>query len=61
MRKQGFLIAVITMLKGTIAKNYNVTAIPTTFYVNGQGIIEEIAYGLVDAASLERKFKQLIP
>lgn len=43
------------------AQKYNIAPIPTTFFVNNEGIIEDIVLGLVDPQTLESKFKQLLP
>jgi peroxiredoxin len=47
--------------EGSVSKNYQVQALPTTFFINPQGIIEEIVIGgPMSEALLEIRIKELI-
>lgn len=56
----GFTFPVLLDDQGEVAKAYRITPIPTTFFVNGDGIIADKVTGLIDPQTLEAKFKQLI-
>ncbi len=56
----GFAFPVLLDEKGEVAKRYQVQSIPTTFFVNREGIIVDKTLGLVDRQTLENKFKKLI-
>jgi thiol-disulfide isomerase/thioredoxin len=45
--------------KNSVADQYRVLAIPTTFFVNKDGIIVDKVMGLTDPKTLESKFKNL--
>jgi cytochrome c biogenesis protein CcmG/thiol:disulfide interchange protein DsbE len=45
--------------KGEVATTYKVQAIPTTYFVNGDGKVVDVVLGLVDTKTLEKKFKDL--
>lgn len=59
--KYGFTFPILLDEKAEIAKTYGIHPIPTTFFVNGDGIIVDQVTGLIDPVSLENKFKQLLP
>ena len=56
----GFAFPVLLDEKGEVANRYQVQSIPTTFFVNREGIIVDKVLGLVDPQTLENKFKKLI-
>jgi peroxiredoxin len=45
--------------KNSVAERYQAQAIPTTFFVNKNGIIVDKIIGLTDSKGLESKFKNL--
>lgn len=45
--------------KGTVSEAYQVLAIPTTFFVNADGVIENKIIGLASQQKLEAGFRNL--
>lgn len=56
----GFTFPVLLDEQAEVARRYGIRPIPTTFFVNADGIIMGQVIGLVDSQSLEEKFKQLL-
>lgn len=56
----GFDFPVLLDPEGTVSELYQIRPIPTTFFVNGKGIIVDQVIGVVDSRDLESKFKRLI-
>ncbi|MBJ6362534.1 TlpA family protein disulfide reductase [Paenibacillus sp. MAHUQ-46] len=56
----GFSFPVLLDLDGSVTQRYQVKPIPTTFFVNGKGIITDQVIGAVDPQDMERKIKRLI-
>ena len=42
------------------SRDYNVTALPTTAFIDGQGVVREISTGMVSKAVLEDRIERLI-
>lgn len=60
-KEYGFMFPVLLDEKGAVSQQYGILPIPTTFFVDGDGVIVEQVTGLVDPKSMEAKFKQLLP
>ncbi|ETT40477.1 MULTISPECIES: TlpA family protein disulfide reductase [Paenibacillus] len=57
----GFQFPVLIDEKGEVAQKYAIRPIPTTLFVNSEGIIIEQVIGLVDPQTMESKFRRLLP
>jgi thiol-disulfide isomerase/thioredoxin len=57
----GFEFPVLLDKKGKVSEIYQVSTIPTTYFVNDEGIITDKVIGLLDPKALENKFAGLIP
>ncbi|MGD9596652.1 TlpA disulfide reductase family protein [Wolinella succinogenes] len=44
-----------------ITKRYGVVAIPTTFFINPQGVITDVLYGESDRLGLEKRTHNILP
>ncbi|NHN33294.1 TlpA family protein disulfide reductase [Paenibacillus agricola] len=56
----GFTFPVLMDVEAEVAKKYQISPIPTTYFINKEGIIVDKLLGLTDPDSLDNKFKQLI-
>ncbi len=56
-----FQFPVLIDEKGEVAQKYAIRPIPTTLFVNSEGIIIEQVIGLVDPQTMESKFRRLLP
>jgi cytochrome c biogenesis protein CcmG/thiol:disulfide interchange protein DsbE len=54
-----FIFPVLLDKKGLAANKYGIQAIPTTFFVNREGVIVDKIIGVADPATLEQKFEKL--
>ncbi len=52
-------IPMIADIRGEIAQAYDITALPTTFIIDGQRIIKDLRIGAMTYAELERALKPL--
>lgn len=59
-QEYGFTFPVLLDEKADVARKYQIKPIPTTYFVNSEGIIVDKLIGLADPQTLENKFKQLI-
>lgn len=59
-KEYGFDFPVLLDPEGTVSGQYQIRPIPTTFFVNGKGVIVDQVIGVVDSRDLESKFKRLI-
>lgn len=60
-RKLGVSYPLLLDEAAGIAKRYGVVGLPTTFFIDGQGVIRGKIVGEADAASFERQAKELLP
>jgi len=60
VRAHGFSLPVLLDEKGSVANRYAVQAVPTTFYVNSDGIIVDVVLGVVPYAEMERRVKRAL-
>jgi thiol-disulfide isomerase/thioredoxin len=60
VRKAGINFPVLPDTTGRIAAMYNVYAIPTTFIVDGKGIIRKVIEGSTTLAALETQVKAIL-
>ena len=60
-QEYGFQFPVLIDEKGEVAQKYAIRPIPTTLFVNSEGIIIEQVIGLVDPQTMESKFRRLLP
>jgi peroxiredoxin len=60
MQSQGFSFPVLLDSDGAIAYQYGVGPIPTTFFIDGKGIIQQVQVGAFpNAAAIENSLSQL--
>jgi cytochrome c biogenesis protein CcmG/thiol:disulfide interchange protein DsbE len=55
-----FVFPVLLDDKGEVANKYGIQAIPTTYFVNREGIIIDKIIGLADKETLKWKFRKLV-
>ncbi len=58
--RHGFKFPVLLDMDGVAGLDYKVFSLPTTFFVNKDGIIVEQVRGVLPPDQLEEKFKKLI-
>ena len=58
--RHGFQFPVLLDMDGVAGLDYKVFSLPTTFFVNKDGIIVEQVRGVLPPDQLEEKFKKLI-
>ncbi|MFN2223747.1 MAG: redoxin domain-containing protein [Chloroflexota bacterium] len=46
--------------ENVVSRDYNVTALPTTVFIDGRGVVREIVTGIVSKAVLEDRVERLI-
>lgn len=56
----GFKFPILLDKNGSVATDYRIQAIPTTYFVNQEGIIMDRVLGLANSETLEIKFKNLM-
>ncbi|NEW08605.1 TlpA family protein disulfide reductase [Paenibacillus sp. SYP-B3998] len=56
----GINFPILLDVDGEVSRKYQIKPIPTTFFINKDGVIMEKLYGVADPSSLENKFKQLL-
>ena len=62
MREYNLSMPVLLDIRKTIAEEYNITAIPTTFFIDKDGIIQEKIIGAFpDKESIERHLSKVVP
>jgi cytochrome c biogenesis protein CcmG/thiol:disulfide interchange protein DsbE len=59
-REFGFKFPVLLDLKGEVASKYRVKAIPTTYFINKDGIIEDLIIGYANPEVFSEKFGNLV-
>jgi peroxiredoxin len=60
MQGQGFTFPVLLDGNGAIAAKYGIKGIPTTFFIDGEGIIQQVQVGAFpNAAAIEESLSQL--
>lgn len=55
-----FSLPVLLDEKGAVANRYAVRGVPTTFYVNRDGVIVDVVVGVVPYAEMERRVKRAL-
>jgi peroxiredoxin len=60
MRKIGVSYPAVVDEKAVVAKSYGVVGLPTTFFVDGKGVIRAKIVGESDEASFERQASELL-
>jgi len=62
MQSQGLSFPVLLDIKGSIAQNYNVVGLPTTFFIDKDGIIQDVKVGAFrSVAEIEGKLGKIMP
>jgi thiol-disulfide isomerase/thioredoxin len=46
--------------QNVVSRDYNVTALPTTVFIDGRGVVREVVTGIVSKAVLEDRIERLI-
>jgi cytochrome c biogenesis protein CcmG, thiol:disulfide interchange protein DsbE len=59
-QKNKYTFPVLLDKEGAVADKYQVQAIPTSYFVNKDGVIVDKVLGLVDPKTLDEKFKKLL-
>jgi cytochrome c biogenesis protein CcmG, thiol:disulfide interchange protein DsbE len=59
-QKNKYPFPVLLDKEGEVANKYQVQAIPTSFFLNKDGVIVDQVLGLVDPKTLDEKFKKLL-
>jgi peroxiredoxin len=60
MQSQGLSLPVLLDSDGAIAANYGIQAIPTTFFIDSSGVVQEVREGAFpNAAAIEKSLSQL--
>lgn len=60
VKQYGFTFPTLLDQEGTAAKSYRIKPIPTTFFINNQGLIVDGVYGGLTWEDIESRTKQLI-
>lgn len=60
VKEYGFVFPVLLDQDGTVAKSYNIQPIPTTFFIDKDGLIVDGVYGGLSWSDLETRTKQLL-
>jgi len=62
MQSQGLSLPVLLDTRGSIAQRYNIMGIPTTFFIDKEGIIQEKIIGAFqNKAQIEKRLSKIIP
>jgi len=62
MQSQAFSLPVLLDTRGSIAQKYNITGIPTTFFIDKDGIIQEKIIGAFPSkGAIEKYLNSIIP
>ena len=62
MQNQGLSLPVSLDTKGSVAEKYNILGIPTTFFLDKDGIIQEKIVGAFqNKAQIEKRLNKIIP
>ena len=62
MQSQGLSLPVLLDMQGKVAEQYNIWYIPTTFFIDKDGIIQAIRVGAFPSkAAIERSLSKIIP
>lgn len=48
-------------LDGTVSDDYRIQGIPTTWFINGEGLLEKIVYGPLDLEGLDAAISLILP
>ncbi|TLS50018.1 TlpA family protein disulfide reductase [Paenibacillus antri] len=57
----GFTFPVLLDKEGTVSDLFQTRAVPTTYFINKDGTIQDIVIGLASPSDLQSKFRQLLP
>lgn len=60
VKEYGFIFPVLLDQDGTVAQSYKIKPIPTTFFIDSQGLIVDGVYGGLTWTDLESRTKQLL-
>lgn len=60
-KEYGFTFPVLLDKEGTVSSLFQTRAVPTTYFINKEGIIRDIVIGLASPSDLQAKFRQLLP
>lgn len=60
VQQYGIDFPVLMDAKGDVLQKYNVTGYPTSFFVDKQGVIQEVVLGVLSKKQLERNVEKLI-
>ncbi len=62
MQSQGFSFPVLLDIRGSIAQSYNIVGLPTTFYIDKDGIIQDMKVGAFrSVAEIENGLSKIMP
>lgn len=57
----GFAFPVLLDKQGEVGDLYQIKAVPTTYFINNEGFIQDVIIGLASPTVLQSKFQQLLP
>jgi cytochrome c biogenesis protein CcmG/thiol:disulfide interchange protein DsbE len=57
----GFTFPVLLDKEGKVSELFQTRAVPTTYFINKEGTIQDIIIGLASPSVLQAKFRQLLP
>ncbi|MCA9993021.1 MAG: TlpA family protein disulfide reductase, partial [Anaerolineales bacterium] len=58
--EMGMTYPILLDLDSAVAIRYRVSALPTTFFIDADGVIQEVYPGIINQAVLESRIEQLI-
>ncbi len=58
VQQGGYSWAFVLDTSGVVAANYNITAIPTSFFIDGEGIIRAVKIGAMTKRAMENKLAE---
>ena len=62
MQSQGFSFPVLLDTRGSITQSYNIVGLPTTFFIDKDGIIQDLKVGAFrSVAEIESRFSKIMP
>lgn len=56
-----FAFPILLDEKGEVADSYKIQAIPTTFFIDKKGVIQQTVIGMIDPSMLDQYLKKIMP
>ncbi|MGD8191243.1 TlpA family protein disulfide reductase [Brevibacillus ginsengisoli] len=61
IKKYQFDFPILLDEKGEVADRYKIQAIPTTFFIDKQGIVQQTVIGMIDPSKLDQYVSKILP